>query len=152
MRVEYGAYHDIDSWMQLVYRVQSNFPGLGTLESINEHKNIVLKFMKEQRAICVKEMDRVVGVLLFSKKHNMICCLAVLPEFRKMGIASMLVLDALKHLDRTKVISVTTFREEDARGIAPRILYKKYGFVEGELTEEFHYPHQKFLLYPSSIS
>lgn len=38
MIVEYGKYNDIDSWMQLVHAVHPNFPGLGTLESINEHK------------------------------------------------------------------------------------------------------------------
>lgn len=148
MIVEFGKIHDIDSWMQLVHTVHSNFPGLETLETINEHKSIVLKFMKEQRAICVKEKEKVVGVLLLSKKHNMICCLAVLPEHRKQGVASMLVLEALKNLDRTQNISVSTFREDDAKGIAPRILYKKFGFVEGELIEEFNYPHQKFILYP----
>ncbi|MNU08177.1 hypothetical protein D3C72_2541000 [compost metagenome] len=43
-------------------------------------------------------------------------------------------------------ITVTTFRAEDEKGIAPRPLYQKFGFVEAELTEEFDYPHQKFIL------
>jgi hypothetical protein len=60
----------------------------------------------------------------------------------------MLLLTSLKHLDRTRNISVSTFREEDIKGIAPRALYKKFGFVEGELIEEFGYPNQRFILYP----
>ncbi|MDF2612069.1 MAG: hypothetical protein K0R92_3543 [Lachnospiraceae bacterium] len=32
----------------------------------------------------------------------------------------MLLLTSLKHLDRTRNISVSTFREEDIKGIAPR--------------------------------
>ncbi|QHQ59794.1 GNAT family N-acetyltransferase [Anaerocolumna sedimenticola] len=148
MIVEYGKYDDIDSWMQLVHVVHSNFPGLETIDGINEHKCTVLKFMKEQRAICIKDFEKVVGVLLFSKKHNLICCLAVLPEYRKQGIATMLLKDALKHLDRTHNITVSTFRKEDPKGIAPRALYKKIGFVEDELIEEFGYPSQKFILYP----
>jgi hypothetical protein len=44
-------------------------------------------------------------------------------------------------------ISVTTFREGDIRGIAPRPLYKKFGFEEDELVIEFEYPEQKFILY-----
>lgn len=41
-----------------------------------------------------------------------------------------------------------TFRENDDKGIAPRALYSKFGFQEGELTEEFGYPNQVFVLYP----
>lgn len=104
--------------------------------------------MNEQRAICVKDNNRVVGVLLFSKKHNMICCLAVLPEYRERGIASMLLNTALNCLDRTKIITVSTYRQGDGKGIAARALYKKFGFVEGELIEEFGYPNQRFVLNP----
>jgi len=42
---------------------------------------------------------------------------------------------------------VYTFRENDEKGIAPRALYKKFGFVEGELNMELNYPHQKFILH-----
>lgn len=148
MTVDYGKNGDIESWMRLVEEVRWNFPGLETMESLNEHKRTVLKFMKEQRALCVKDMEKVVGVLLFSKTHNMICCLAVLPEYRKQGIANMLISTVLKNLDRTKKITVSTFREGDIKGIAPRALYKKFGFVEDELIEEFDYPNQRFILYP----
>ena len=58
----------------------------------------------------------------------------------------MLLSKALEELDRTKNISVSTFREEDEKGTAPRALYKKFGFVEDELIEEFGYPNQKFVL------
>jgi Acetyltransferases len=146
--VEYGKCIDINSWMQLVHEVHTEFPGLETSESIEEHKRTVLKFMDEQRAVCVKDMDKVVGVLLFSKKHNMICCLAVLPEYRRQGIANLLLQTALRQLDNNQIISVSTFREGDSKGIAPRKLYKKLGFVEDELIHEFGYPNQKFLRYP----
>ena len=39
--------------------------------------------------------------------------------------------------------------EEDSKGTAPRALYRKFGFVEGELIEEFGYPNQRFILHPS---
>ena len=44
-------------------------------------------------------------------------------------------------------IWVTTYREGDTKGEAARILYKKCGFTEGELIEEFDYPCQKFVLH-----
>lgn len=50
-------------------------------------------------------------------------------------------------IDRDKDITVSTFRENDVKGIAPRKLYKKFGFEEGELIEEFGYPNQRFVLH-----
>ena len=79
----------------------------------------------------------------------MICCLGVSPKYRRYGIATMLLDAALGQLDRAKEITVSTFREEDEKGVAPRALYKKFGFVEDELIEEFGYPNQKFVLHPS---
>ena len=78
----------------------------------------------------------------------MICCLAVDPEHRKQGIASILLSKALEELDSSRDITVSTFRENDDKGIAPRALYKKFGFQEGEMTVEFGYPNQVFVLRP----
>lgn len=92
-------------------KVSWNFPGLDTEQSIDEHKIIVLKFMNDKRALCVKNEQDIVGVLLYSRKHNMICCLAVDPVYRKRGIASLLLKEALDKLDRDKDITVSTFRK-----------------------------------------
>ena len=149
MDVVFGDADNIVPWMQLVRDVSWNFPGLETEEKIEEHKQTVLKFIKKRQALCVKDKESVVGVLLFSRSRNMICCLAVDPKYRKQGLASMLLRKALDELDRSKEITVSTFRANDDKGIAPRALYKKYGFQEGELTEEFGYPNQVFVLYPA---
>ena len=148
MKAIFGESSCIDSWMQLVRKVSWNFPGLETEDLIDEHKLTVLKFMNKQQAICVIDEGTVVGVLLFSRKKNMICCLAVDPEYRQQGLASMLLRKALDELDRSKDITVSTFRENDDKGIAPRALYKKFGFKEGEMIEEFGYPNQVFVLHP----
>lgn len=146
MKVEYGTLQDIESWMQLVHRVRWNFPGLETEAALEDHRRTVLRFMGENRALCVKEADTVVGVLLLSPKHNMICCLAVAPEYRRKGIASVLLEKALSELDRSKNITVTTFRDNDEKGIAPRALYKRFGFIEENLLIENDYPVQRFVL------
>ena len=148
METVFGDNSCIDSWMQLVREVSWNFPGLETEESLDEHKQTVLKFMSKKQALCVINKETVVGVLLFSRNKNMICCLAVDPEHRKQGVASILLRKALDELDRSKEITVSTFRENDDKGIAPRALYIKFGFQEGEMTEEFGYPNQIFVLYP----
>ena len=128
MKVEYGIPQDIGAWMSLVEEVSWNFPGLETRQKLDEHKATVLKFMSKQQAICVQEDGRIVGVMLFSRRHNMICCLAVAPGYRRRGVASMLMEEALRNMDRTREISVSTFRADDDKGAAPRALYRKYGF------------------------
>ena len=77
---------------------------------------------------------------------NMVCCLAVAPEYRRNRFASMLLEKALGEMDRTREITVSTFREDDEKGTAPRALYRSFGFREGGLTEEFGYPNQVFIL------
>ena len=146
MKVKYGTSLDIESWMELVQSVSWNFPGLETEAAIEDHRKTVLRFMRENRALCVKADENVVGVLLLSKKYNMICCLAVAPEYRRKGIASTLLEKALSALDRSKDITVTTFRDNDEKGIAPRGLYKQYGFTEEKLMVENNYPVQRFVL------
>lgn len=149
MRIQFGKSADIDGWMNLVEEISWNFPGLETKEKIDGHRETVLRFISKEQALCAKDAnEKIVGVLLFSRGHNMICCLGVSPAYRRNGIASQLLSRALEQLDRTKDISVSTFREEDEKGNAPRALYRKFGFVEGELIEEFDYPNQRFILPP----
>ena len=146
MEVRYGTPEELDSWMDLVREVRGNFPGLETQEALEEHRNTVVEFMSQGRALCVKEGDVVAGVLLFSRTHNMICCLAVRPGYRGRGIASAMLEKALGELDRGRDVTVSTFREGDEKGTAARALYRKFGFVPGELTEEYGYPCQVFRL------
>ena len=146
MEVCFGMPADIDRWMDLVRRVSWNFPGLETEEGLEEHRQTVLKLMGKRQALCVKADDQIQGVLLFSRNRNMICCLAVSPEARRKGIASKLLETALGEMDRSRDITVSTFREGDEKGTAPRALYRKYGFREAELTVEFGYPNQVFVL------
>ena len=144
--VFFGNPDDIESWMNLVRQVSRNFPGLEKDADLEEHRQTVLKFMGKKQALCTKNGEEITGVLLFSRNRNMICCLAVSPKQRRKGIASRLLEKALDELDRNREITVSTFREDDEKGIAPRALYRKYGFCEGELTEEFSYPNQVFVL------
>ncbi|MDE7354177.1 MAG: GNAT family N-acetyltransferase [Acetatifactor sp.] len=148
MQLFYGVPEDIEKWMSLVTQVRWNFPGLDTQEKLDDHRATVLRFMGKRQAICVKEENEIDGVMLFSRGHNMICCLAVSPKYRSRGVASMLMDEALANLDRTKEISVSTFRADDEKGPAPRALYEKYGFVEDALVEEMNYPNQKYVLHP----
>ncbi len=148
MQAEWGKSDDIDEWMKLIEAISWNFPGLETREQIDEHKKTVLRFIDKKQALCVKNGTEIIGVLLFSRRYNMICCLGVSPNYRRCGIATRLLEKAINELDRNKDITVSTFRENDVKGIAPRALYKSFGFIEDEYIEEFGYPNQKFVLHP----
>ena len=146
MQVFFGRPEEIDEWMALVRSVRDEFPGLETESALDEHRQTVLKFMGKSQAICVKEQERITAVLLFSRSRNMICFLAVAHGFRRRGAASALMEKALDELDRSGDITVSTFREGDEKGTAPRALYRKFGFAEDKLTVEFGYPNQVFVL------
>lgn len=145
-KVRQGRPEDLESWMDLVQAVREEFPGLESPEAIREHRETVRKFMGRGEALCLSEQGVVVGVLLYSSKRSMICCLAVHPECRGRGIGIKLLSAVLGQLDRTKDITVSTFRAEDTKGVAARRLYARFGFQPGELTTEFDYPNQVFRL------
>ena len=95
MQLFYGVPEDIENWMSLVTQVRWNFPGLETQEKLNEHRATVFKFMDKRQAICIKDENEIAGVMLFSRGHNMICYLAVSPEYRRRGVASILMDEVL---------------------------------------------------------
>jgi len=146
MELKLADRDDIDSWMRLVETVKEGFPGLETQEALEEHRNTVLEFMARSAAICAKENGIVLGALLFSKEENVLCFLAVAPEYRRRHIAGDMVRYMLRLLDPVRDVTVTTYREGVPEGEAARKFYKKLGFQEGELTEEFGAPVQIFVL------
>ena len=145
--LKFGEIDDLSSWMDLVVFVRSNFPGLESDEELKHHEQTVIKNINRKSAICVKKGDTVVGILIFSFNQNCLSCMAVHPDHRRNGIASEMIEKMLSTLPLDKDVWVTTFRENDEKGIEPRALYKKFGFLEDELTIEFGYPHQKFVLH-----
>jgi ribosomal protein S18 acetylase RimI-like enzyme len=151
IKIEYALIEHIESWMNLVNIVRYNFPGLETQQGLNEYRDTVIKNIHRKSAICAADGNVVVGILLFSTKYNMLCCMAVHPEYRRKHIATRLIAMMLENLDRDKDIIVDTFREQDSKGKAARALYKKFGFVEGELTMNFNYPNQRFVLKKKAI-
>lgn len=124
---------NLNGWMNFVEIVRWNFPGLETEELLEKYRETVEKNIDRGTAVCALAGRMVVGVLLFSVKHNRLNFLAVHPEFRRRGIGAGLVRLAFERLDLTKDIVVDTFCEEDEKGAAPRAFYQKLGFSAGEI-------------------
>ncbi len=146
MKIELATRQDIDNWMALVDKVKGNFPGLETQEALDKHRNTVLEFMDNGCAICAKVDNKIIGALLFSKETNMLCFLAVDREYRRHHIAEKTFSYMLDLMDSEKDITVMTYRADVPEGLPARRFYKKMGFAEGKLIEEFGSPVQEFVL------
>ncbi len=146
INVRFAVRKNLESWMSLMEVVRDNFPGLETEEKLKGYRNTVIKNIDRGSAICAVEGNMVIGVLLFSTKCNMLCQMAVHPEFRRRGVATQMIKLMLTKLDRSRDIVVETFREGDKKGVAPRALYASLGFVPGKLGAFEGYPLQEFVL------
>ena len=124
--------------MNLAVRVKDNFPGFEE----ESYRQTVVRNMARGSARCVKIEGKMAGILLFSVRHGCLSYMAVAPEYRRKGVGGALIEAMLDEMDGE--VWVDTFREDDPMGEAPRALYRKYGFEEGELLEDFGYPVQRF--------
>lgn len=113
---------------------------------MTEHRATVLQFIRSSSAICAVDEERVIGTLLFSKETSVLCFLTVNPAYRRRHIVRQMVDFMLTQTEDGRDITVTTYREGDPNGIAARTFYKRLGFSEGRLTEEFGSPVQAFVL------
>ena len=145
MEIRLAGAGDIHHWMALVEQVKDSFPGLETKEAMEQHRNTVLEFISRRSAICADAGSRIAGALLFSGEDGTLCFLAVDQEYRRQHIAAEMVAFMLTFMKPGKDITVTTFREGVPEGEAARAFYKRLGFVQGRLTEEFGSPVQEFV-------
>lgn len=137
---------DIEGWMALVRRVKDDFPGLESAEDLRDHRAVTLRFMQNRSALCAAQGERIVGALLFSEENSALCFLAVDPACRRQHIGRKLADLMLAQMDEGKDVTVTTYRQGDPRGAAARAFYKRLGFSEGKLGEEFGCPVQELVL------
>ena len=120
MEIKIAKECDIDCWMRLVSKVKDSFPGLETKEALAEHRDTVLGSIRKESAICARIEDKIVGTLLFSRENNMLCFLAVDPEYRRQYIAEQLFRFMLPLMTPGKEITVPTYREGVPEGAAAR--------------------------------
>lgn len=132
---------DIPAWLTLVRRVAAEFPGF----KLEEYKTALEENIARNSALFAEIDGAMAGVLLFSYEDRELLFLAVLPKYRRFGVASALISRMLLKLPAGDV-TLTTFCEEDKNGEAARALYQKFGFVPAEICREFDYPTQRFVL------
>lgn len=144
-QVRFATPEDLPQWMALVRRVAWNFPGLETENDVAAHEATVAKFIGKSNAICAVEDGHITGVLLFSRRLNQLCCMAVAPEARRKGMARKMFDLMLTIADPARDLSVTTFRMGDPLGTAARAFYMAQGFQPETLIMENGHPCQRFV-------
>ncbi len=142
MEIRIASANDIDGWMVLVRSAVADFPGM----DMAEHRKTVLDFMRRSEAVCAAESGKIAGGLLFSAEDGALCFLAVDPNFRRRHIAEKMLRFTLGFMNPERDVFVTTYREDAPEGAAARAFYKRIGFAEGRLYEEFGCPVQEFVL------
>ncbi|MEE0139594.1 GNAT family N-acetyltransferase [Fusobacterium ulcerans] len=141
MRAVFGEKGDFESWIELVKLVSGNFPGL----DLKCYKDVLIEKIEKKETLVVKEREKVVGALAFSYEEKELSFLAVHPEYRQENIGTELVKKFASLFEVGTKLFVITYRDGDIKGEGARKLYKKAGFLEGDLITVFDYPCQEFI-------
>ena len=141
IRIHCATASDIPAWLTLVLSVAAEFPGF----QLEKYKAALEENIARNSALFAEIDGAMAGVLLFSYEDRELLFLAVLPKYRRFGVASALLSEMLLKLPAGDV-TLTTFCEEDKNGEAARALYQKFGFVPAEICRAFDYPAQRFVL------
>jgi len=141
MKIGFAQSNDIDDWIKLLELVKDNFPGL----DMEEYKKGLSTRILEQGALAAKENDMLIGAMLFSRESKELEFLAVHPQYRRLGTATALIRYLFAFFPKGSCFTVITYREDDPKGKAARELYKRIGFMPGELITVFDYPCKKFI-------
>ena len=141
LQIHCAGKEDIPAWLTLVLSVAAEFPGF----KLEEYKTALEENIARNSALFAEIDGAMAGVLLFSYEDRELLFLAVLPKYRRFGVASALISRMLLKMPEGDV-SVTTFCAEDPNGTPARVLYQKFGFVPAEICREFDYPAQRFVL------
>lgn len=132
MLIRWATENDLPAWYKLATEVSEVFQhpsDMGAeLESNSKGKGSVSRY---EMLTAVDYMSgNSMGFILFSRGKNCITWFAVSEKYRGKGVGSRLLKTALRHLDTTKDISVTTFTEDYSPGMAARAIYKKFNFTK----------------------
>ena len=106
IRIHCATASDIPAWLTLVLSVAAEFPGF----QLEKYKAALEENIARNSALFAEIDGAMAGVLLFSSEARELLFLAVLPKYRRFGVASALLSEMLLKLPAGDV-SLTTFCE-----------------------------------------
>ncbi|QHQ61485.1 helix-turn-helix domain-containing protein [Anaerocolumna sedimenticola] len=142
--IRFAEKSDIPEWMELVRLVIDGYPHLDEAEYLQKLNDSI----KEKQALILKDIDIVIGIMVFSYDTGSIEFMGVHPQYRGCGIQKVFLDRLMEDFLPEREVSTTTFREYDKADTGYREELKQLGFAERELLVEFGYPTQRFVLSP----
>jgi len=123
---------DFEGWLQLAREVE---PLFGPMVQDPDFRTGLRQAIVDGHALCVRaetggHEQRLQGGIVIAPKANEILWFAVATESRGKGLGKALLHAAVKNLDKTRPIIVTTFDQTVAAGTPARHLYHAVGFRE----------------------
>jgi diadenosine tetraphosphate (Ap4A) HIT family hydrolase/ribosomal protein S18 acetylase RimI-like enzyme len=149
MLIRWATEDDLPQWYALATEVSPIFQHPADMAKDPEFITFVTSKSAKHEALTAVDYrsGAAMGFIGFSRIKNQISWFAVSEAYRGKGAGDRLLKTALRQLDHAKPITVVTFDEGFAPGIAARNLYRKYGFVEAEhITGPFDMPRSKLTL------
>lgn len=131
MLIRWATTDDKYAWVELADNVANIFgnPTMSTDKDFHEYMDS--KLSKFEALIAVDRMSgNCLGIIGFSRTFNRITWFGVFEQYRGKGVGTRLLTTALRQLDRTREITVETYREDYPVGMPARIVYHKVGFVD----------------------
>jgi len=150
MLIRWATINDKTDWQTVAADVAEIFgaPDMPVSASFIEYMDS--KISKYEALTAVDRMSgKCLGFIGFSRTNNRISWFGVLENERGRGIGSRLLKTALRQLEPTREITVTTFREDYQPGFSARTLYGKFGFVDKEQIEHDGQPRSLMSRPPS---
>ena len=132
MIIRFAEESDFIAWQTVAADVADIFgnPQMATDPDFIDYAKRKIK-QREALTACDEGGD-CVGFIGFSRTYGRITWLGVLSDFRNRGGGGLLLSAALAELDRTKEITVETYRDSFPEGRPARRVYLRHGFVETE--------------------
>jgi len=123
---------DFVGWLRLAQEVE---PLFGPMVQDPGFRNGLRQAIIDGHALCIRaetggHEQRLQGGIVIAPKANEILWFAVAEESRGNGLGRTLLHAAIKNLDKTRPIMVTTFDQTVAAGTPARGLYHAVGFRE----------------------
>lgn len=132
MLIRWANENDLPAWYKLATEVSAIFQHPADMGAELETKKSGSGAVgRHEMLIAVDYMSgNNMGYICFSRTDNSITWFAVSEKYRGKGAGHRLLKIALRQLDTNKDVSVNTFVDGYAPGMAARALYEKFGFVE----------------------
>lgn len=140
--IDFVRKNDMSDCIELLQYVQDDLPGYYRQEYIE----LFARSIATNAAICVRNHDRIAGILIFSYDHNGIVFQVTHPLYRRWGIATMLLRGALALLPHHSDVYAYSLHKDDRRGTSTRQFYLNSGFVSEDLVFQEGDLYEKLVL------